>query len=96
MGWSLAPGRAARAEWVAGAGKQSAWSVAEADSGVGSAVHSQTRTGDVGRLRAGHEGYYYSAATSSTEPKRSSAVLAFWGVAQAPSAGFKSVSIGPG
>src|SRR5580692_9030856 len=37
-----------------------------------------------------------SAATSSTRPKRSSAVTAFCGTAQSPAAGFKSVSIGPG
>src|SRR5258705_8452795 len=37
-----------------------------------------------------------SAATSSTRPKRSSAVTAFCGTAQSPAAGFNSVSIGPG
>src|SRR5271165_2230420 len=37
-----------------------------------------------------------SAATSSTDPQRSSAVLAFWGAAQSPVAGCKSASIGPG
>src|ERR1700732_5515315 len=37
-----------------------------------------------------------SAATSSTRPYRSSAVKALCGTAQSPSAGFVSVSIGPG
>src|SRR5436853_2010514 len=37
-----------------------------------------------------------SAATSSTRPKRSSAVAAFCGTAHSLVAGFNSVSIGPG
>src|SRR5438445_2949115 len=37
-----------------------------------------------------------SAATSSTRPKRSSAVTAFCGTAHSAAAGFNSVSIGPG